>query len=118
MERDGGFRPRGFTAPVKVGDELDVKIEAVGEKGDGIAKKDGFVLFVPNTNQGDEVKVKVSKVLRRVGFAEVIGKGEAPAESSGEEPAAEPEQEAQPEPAEESAPEDSEDFGEEEEKKE
>ncbi|MFH0868366.1 MAG: TRAM domain-containing protein, partial [Candidatus Woesearchaeota archaeon] len=34
-------------APVKVGDEIDVKIEAVGEKGDGIAKKDGFVLFVP-----------------------------------------------------------------------
>ena len=43
-------------APVKVGEELDVKIEAVGEKGDGIAKVKGFVLFVPNTNEGDEVK--------------------------------------------------------------
>lgn len=85
MRNEGGFRPRGFTAPVNVGDELDVKIEAVGEKGDGIAKKDGFVLFIPNTNEGDEVKVRVTKVLRRVGFAEVIGKGEAPAESSGEE---------------------------------
>ena len=38
MERD--FRPnRSFTAPVRVGDELEVKIDAVGEKGDGIAKK-------------------------------------------------------------------------------
>ncbi|MBI2656237.1 hypothetical protein HYX03_00680 [Candidatus Woesearchaeota archaeon] len=45
-----GFRPRNF-APVKVGDELDVKIEAVGEKGDGIAKKDGFVLVGAKSGQ-------------------------------------------------------------------
>ena len=59
-------------APVKVGDEIDVKIEGVGSKGDGIAKYNGFVLFVPNTKEGDEVKVRVTRVLRRVGFAEVI----------------------------------------------
>ena len=59
-------------APVKVGDEVDVKIEGVGSKGDGIAKYNGFVLFVPNTKEGDEVKVRVTRVLRRVGFAEVI----------------------------------------------
>ena len=72
--RDSG--ERSF-APVKVGDELTVKIEAVGEKGDGIAKKDGFVLFVPNTSSGEEVKIKVTKVLRKVGFAEVVGRGGA-----------------------------------------
>lgn len=66
----GGFR--NF-APVKVGDELDVKIEAVGEKGDGIAKKNGFVLFVPGTKEGQEVRIRVTKVLRKVGFAEVVG---------------------------------------------
>ncbi|PIN78502.1 deoxyribonuclease, partial [Candidatus Woesearchaeota archaeon CG10_big_fil_rev_8_21_14_0_10_34_8] len=38
---------QGNTAPVQVGEELDVTIEAVGEKGDGVAKKNGFVLFVP-----------------------------------------------------------------------
>ena len=36
-----------MTAPVREGEELDVTIEAIGDKGDGIAKKDGFVLFVP-----------------------------------------------------------------------
>ncbi len=80
--RDRNFRggssggERSF-APVKVGDELNVKIEAVGEKGDGIAKKDGFVLFVPNTSQGEDVKIKITKVLRKVGFAEVVGRGGA-----------------------------------------
>ena len=39
-------------APVKVGAELDVKIEGVGEKGDGIAKVQGFVLFVPGGGVG------------------------------------------------------------------
>jgi len=95
--RQGGFKPRNF-APVKVGDELDVKIEAVGEKGDGIAKKDGFVLFVPGVKQGDEVRIRVTRVLQKVGFAEVAGEksGEAQSEGSGgaegsyEEPSEEP----------------------------
>ena len=78
--QDRSFRPK--FAPVKIGDELDVKIEAVGEKGDGIAKKEGFVLFVPNTKEGQEVKIRVTKVLRKVGFAEVVGEG-APRDSNG-----------------------------------
>ena len=72
-------------APVKVGDELNVKIEAVGEKGDGIAKKDGFVLFVPSTKQGEEVRIRITRVLPKVGFAEVIGaKTEEAGSESGE----------------------------------
>ena len=89
MRYDRGGR-RDFRqnfAPVKVGDELTVKIEAVGEKGDGIAKKDGFVLFVPGTKQGDEVKIRVTRVLQKVGFAEVVG------EKSSEESSADESQE-------------------------
>ena len=104
----GGFGSREHV-PVQVGDELDVKIEAVGEKGDGIAKKDGFVLFVPGVKEGDEVRIRVTKVLAKVGFAEVVGEAQdevAPAD--GEEAA----EEAPEEPAEEEAG-DTEEFGEE-----
>lgn len=73
-------------APVKEGDEIDVKIEALGDKGDGIAKKDGFVLVIPGTKVNDEVRVRVTKVLRRVGFAEVISEDEEAEEPSEEEP--------------------------------
>ena len=99
--------------PVKVGDELDVKIEAVGEKGDGIAKKEGFVLFVPNTQQGQQVKIKVTKVLRKVGFAEVVGEGQASEKSDteGSEESYEQTSESSEEATEEA--EDTEDFGEE-----
>jgi predicted RNA-binding protein with TRAM domain len=102
------------TPPVKVGDELDVTIEAVGEKGDGLAKKNGFVLFIPGVKEGQQVKVRVTKVLRKVGFAEVIGQGSAPAAS--EEAPAESESFGEEAPAEEApaeSSEDSESFGEE-----
>ena len=68
---------QGFNnPPVQAGEELDVKIEAVGAKGDGIAKKDGFVLFVPGVKEGDNVRIKVTKVLSKAGFAEVVGSAE------------------------------------------
>ncbi len=123
--KSGGFRPQGggmggmSTPPVKVGDELDVTIEAVGEKGDGLTKKNGFVLFIPGVKEGQQVRIRVTKVLRKVGFAEVIGQaGSAPA---AEAPAAESESFGEEAPAEEApaaeAPvessEDSESFGEE-----
>ncbi len=73
-------------APVKEGDEIDVKIEALGDKGDGIAKKDGFVLVIPGTKVNDEVRVRITKVLRRVGFAEVISEDEEAEEPSEEKP--------------------------------
>ena len=69
--------------PVSVNQELDVKIEAIGEKGDGIAKSQRFFLFIPGVKQGDEVRVRVTKVLPKVGFAEVIGSaGSGSGESS------------------------------------
>ena len=97
-------------APVKEGDTVEVTIEGVGEKGDGIARVRGFVLFVANTKQGDHVKVKVTRVLSKVGFAEVVGmssKGVGPAVSRVDE--AEPKEEEQPT----YSAEDTEDFGEE-----
>jgi predicted RNA-binding protein with TRAM domain len=59
-------------APVKEGEEYNVEIGGVGEKGDGIAKVKGFVLFVANVKKRDYVKIKITKVLQNVGFAEVV----------------------------------------------
>ena len=113
---DGRFEPR--TPPVSVGETIDVQIEAVGSKGDGIAKKDGFVLFIPGVNEGETVTVKVTKVLRKVGFAEVVGEGSGSASEGESEQAKESaeeateEQDAEPEEPEEEV-QDTEDFGEE-----
>jgi len=69
-------RPRRSFAPIREGEELDVKIESAGKKGDGIAKVKGFVIFVPNVKEGDQVRIKVTRVLNKVGFGEVIGESQ------------------------------------------
>ena len=60
------------TAPIEEGEEYDVKIEDVGKEGDGITRVEGFVVFVPDTKVGDEVRVKITSVRRRFAFAEKI----------------------------------------------
>lgn len=60
--------------PVAEGEIVETTIEAIGGKGDGIAKVKGFVLFVPGVSKGDHVKLKVNKVLKSAGFAEVVEK--------------------------------------------
>lgn len=65
------FKQRETTAPVKVGETYDVKIEDIAREGDGIARVGGFVIFVPNTKVGDEVNIKITKVLRKFAIAEI-----------------------------------------------
>jgi len=63
---------REFSSPIDVGETYDVTIEDVGREGDGITRIEGLVVFVPNTKKGYSVKIRVTKVSRRVGFAEVV----------------------------------------------
>ena len=60
------------TPPVKEGNVYDVKIESLGREGDGIAKVENFVVIVPNTQVNDNIKVRITKVARRVAFGEVV----------------------------------------------
>ncbi len=61
-----------LTAPVRAGEELTVTIEDVGSEGDGITSVDGFRLFVPDTEIGETVDVRVDAVKSQFGFAERI----------------------------------------------
>jgi len=65
------------TIPVEPDGEYDVEIEFKGRKkdgseGDGIAKIDGFTIFVPNTEIGDKVRIRVGRILPHYAFAEVV----------------------------------------------
>jgi predicted RNA-binding protein with TRAM domain len=100
----------GGVAPVKVGDELDVKIEAVGEKGDGIAKKNGFVIFVPGAKEGSTVKIRITRVLKKMAFSEVAG--EASLSSEAAQSSDDQTEKAPEEPEDDFSGEDSDNFGE------
>ncbi len=58
--------------PVKVGDEVEVTVEAVASKGDGIAKKDGFVIFIKGAKEGEKVRVRISDVKARFAIGDII----------------------------------------------
>lgn len=73
-QRRGGFRERGrprfIPKPVETGKEYDVDIVEKSRRGEGVARIQGLVLFIPNTNPGDHVTIKVTKISSR--FAEAI----------------------------------------------
>lgn len=58
-----------LTAPVASGDRLTVEIDALGSEGDGIAKVEGYTLFVPEVEVGDTLKVEVTEIKPQFGFA-------------------------------------------------
>ena len=66
------FRDESASVPVEEGRTYDVNIQDVGRNGDGIARIEGFVVFVPNTSVGDEVQIKVERVLPKFAFATVV----------------------------------------------
>ena len=61
-----------LTAPVAAGDRVEVDVVDVGDEGDGIAKVDGYTLFVPGADTGETVEVRVTDVKPRFGFAELV----------------------------------------------
>ncbi len=64
--------PEKPKAPVVVGEVYRLVIEDVGRRGDGVAKKEGFVIFVTGANQrGATVNAKVTKVLGNNAYAVV-----------------------------------------------
>ncbi|MDD3175049.1 MAG: TRAM domain-containing protein [Candidatus Nanoarchaeia archaeon] len=65
------------TVPVTVGEVIKAKVLSVGERGDGIVRTKGFVIFVPNVKQGDFIKLKITKLSSKVGFGECIEKLES-----------------------------------------
>ena len=59
-----------MAAPVRSGEELELSIESLAYGGNGVARHDGFVVFVRGGLPGDRVRARVTKVKR--GFAESV----------------------------------------------
>jgi len=55
-------------APVSRGEELDLRVDSLAYGGNGVARIDGFVVFVRGGVRGDLVRARIGKVKR--GFAE------------------------------------------------
>ncbi len=56
---------------IKKNDILSVFIEDMGSEGEGVAKVDGYALFIKDAIKGDKVKVKVMKASKNYGYARI-----------------------------------------------
>ena len=68
--------------PVEVGKEYDVEVTELSRRGDGVAKVQGFVIFVQGAKVGQKVKIKVDRVGPRFASATVVTGGAAASASS------------------------------------
>ncbi|WP_100371688.1 23S rRNA (uracil(1939)-C(5))-methyltransferase RlmD [Bacillus sp. FJAT-45037] len=59
-------------APVEKNEIIDVQIEDLTHDGAGVAKVDGYALFIPKALPGEMVKVKVVKTKKGYGFARIL----------------------------------------------
>ncbi|RYI26475.1 MULTISPECIES: 23S rRNA (uracil(1939)-C(5))-methyltransferase RlmD [Bacillus] len=60
------------TVPVQKNDYIDVMFEDLTHDGAGVAKVDGYPLFVPNGLPGERAQVKVTKVNKGYGFGRLM----------------------------------------------
>lgn len=58
-------------APVEKNQYIDVTFEDLTHEGDGVAKVDGYPLFIPYGLPGEKAKVKVVKTRKNFGFGKV-----------------------------------------------
>jgi predicted RNA-binding protein with TRAM domain len=70
--RRGGDFGGGGPKPVEEGKEYDLQVTEVSQKGDGIARVQGFVIFVKGGRTGDNVKVRITSVGPRFAIGEKV----------------------------------------------
>ncbi len=59
--------------PVEEGDVRQVKIEDIGDQGDGIARVErGFVIIVPEAKEGEDVIIEITNVAENYAIGSIV----------------------------------------------
>ena len=77
-EACGAFRPvakrrrtddRTETPDIEEGETYEVEITGTGRKGDGVAERGKYTIFVPGAEEGDQVEIYINNVSGTLAFA-------------------------------------------------
>lgn len=63
----------GGPKPVEIGKEYDVQISEQGRQGDGVARIQGFIIFVKDGKMGETTRIKITRVGDRSANAQAVG---------------------------------------------
>jgi predicted RNA-binding protein with TRAM domain len=83
--QEGGFQgPQRFPPkPVKMGEEYEMDITETSQRGDGIARIEGLVVFVPQAKEGDHVRIRITRISRKFAEAELVERQKHEGEETG-----------------------------------
>jgi predicted RNA-binding protein with TRAM domain len=70
-EYRSGYRHSGYK-PVELEKEYDVEITEISKKGDGIARIQGFVIFVRNAKVGERPRIRIVTLGNRFAIGEIV----------------------------------------------
>ena len=59
--------------PVEKNNEYEMKIDALGSNGEGIGRIDGFTVFVEGALPGEQVRVLIVKVKKKLWLWKAVG---------------------------------------------
>ncbi|MEF8854655.1 MAG: translation initiation factor IF-2 subunit beta [Haloarculaceae archaeon] len=68
-KRTGSATRQTATPTLEEGETYEVKITGTGRKGDGVAEKGKYTIFVPGTNEGDVVNAYIDSINGNLAFA-------------------------------------------------
>jgi predicted RNA-binding protein with TRAM domain len=64
---------KGFKrCPVEMGKEYEVEITEMSPQGEGVARIQGFVIFVADAKPGDHAKIKIARIGGMNAKAEIV----------------------------------------------
>ena len=65
-------KTEAISPAVEEGKEMEVVIESISKKGDGVVRIGKYILYVAGTKTGQKVKVRITKVSGQVAFTQKI----------------------------------------------
>jgi len=71
-DEEASKRTESGAKPVEAGKEYKVRIIDRSERGEGVARIEGFIVFVRGAKPGEEVRIKVTNVGARAATGELI----------------------------------------------
>jgi predicted RNA-binding protein with TRAM domain len=78
--REGEFGERGERSgdkPVELGKEYRVRITDMSGRGEGVAKIEGFIVFVRGAKPSEEVTIKITRLGARAATGEIVPETQA-----------------------------------------
>ena len=67
-----GIRQQERAEPLLEGKVYEFMIQDVGKKGDGLAKRDQYIIFIPGTTKGARVKARIDRIAGTKAFATLV----------------------------------------------